>query len=102
MRMAKLSHEQIALNLSKIPGWTLEDSGSIMRRIRFSHFGEALAFVNQVGRFAEDANHHPDIDIRRDQVTLRLFTHDKSGLTGKDFALAQKINQITSSATKAI
>lgn len=102
MRMAKLSPEQIALNLSKIPGWTVDDSGSIVRRIRFSHFREALEFVNQVGRFAEDANHHPDIDIRYDRVVLRLFTHDRGGLTGKDFALAQKINQIPSIASKAV
>ena len=101
MRMAKLSPEQIALNLSKIPGWIVDDSGAIVRRIRFSQFREALEFVNHVGRFAEDANHHPDITIQYGQVTLRLFTHDRGGLTGKDFALAQKINQIPN-ASKVI
>jgi 4a-hydroxytetrahydrobiopterin dehydratase len=48
-----------------------------------------------VGKCAEDANHHPDIDIRYNKVKLVLTTHDKNGLTGKDFALAQKINRIS-------
>jgi 4a-hydroxytetrahydrobiopterin dehydratase len=100
--VAKLSQEQIELNLSKIPGWTLEDGEYIERKIAFADFREALEFVNQVGRFAEDAQHHPDIDIRYNKVTLRLTTHDENGLTGKDFALAQKVNQIPFARPKAI
>jgi 4a-hydroxytetrahydrobiopterin dehydratase len=95
MNVAKLSQEQIELNLSKIPGWTLEENKYIRRNITFANFREALEFVNQVGKCAEDANHHPDIDIRYNKVKLVLTTHDKNGLTGKDFALAQKINRIS-------
>ncbi|QYY43710.1 4a-hydroxytetrahydrobiopterin dehydratase [Aneurinibacillus thermoaerophilus] len=100
--MAKLSQEQIELNLSKIFGWNLEGGAYIERNITFANFREALAFVNRVGEFAEDANHHPDIDIRYNKVKLRLITHDENGLTGKDFALAQKINQLLVSRPKAI
>ncbi|WCK55894.1 4a-hydroxytetrahydrobiopterin dehydratase [Aneurinibacillus sp. Ricciae_BoGa-3] len=92
--MAKLSDEQITISLSKIPGWTLENQNrTIKRNIHFASFPEAMQFVHQVGEYAEAANHHPDIDIRYRDVTLRLTTHDSNGLTGKDFALAQKINQ---------
>ena len=57
-------------------------------------FAGALAFVNQVGELAEAADHHPDIDIRWDTVTLRLSTHSAGGLTENDLALAGQIDAI--------
>jgi 4a-hydroxytetrahydrobiopterin dehydratase len=53
-----------------------------------------LAFVNAVGERAEAANHHPDIDIRWDTVTLRLSTHSEGGLTQKDVDLAREIDAL--------
>jgi 4a-hydroxytetrahydrobiopterin dehydratase len=44
--------------------------------------------VNRVGKLAEAAGHHPDIDIRYNKVRLALVTHDEGGLTNKDFDLA--------------
>ena len=57
-------------------------------------FSAALAFVNAVGAAAEAANHHPDIDIRWDTVTLHLTTHSDGGLTRKDLDLAAAIDRI--------
>jgi 4a-hydroxytetrahydrobiopterin dehydratase len=54
-------------------------------------FEGAMAFVNHVAELAEAMDHHPDIDIRYSKVTLTLSTHDAGGLTGRDFALAGKI-----------
>jgi 4a-hydroxytetrahydrobiopterin dehydratase len=51
-----------------------------------------MKFVNQVAKAAEKANHHPDIDIRWNTVTLVLATHSEGGLTRKDFDLARKID----------
>ena len=48
-----------------------------------------MKFVNAVAAAAESAQHHPDIDIRWNKVTLALSTHDAGGLTEKDFALAR-------------
>ena len=59
-----------------------------MKVVRRRDFAGALAFVNAVGALAEAADHHPDIDIRWDTVTLRLSTHSAGGLTEKDLALA--------------
>ena len=39
-------------------------------------------------------NHHPDIDIRYDKVTLTLTTHDEGGLTEKDFSIAQQCDEV--------
>jgi 4a-hydroxytetrahydrobiopterin dehydratase len=51
-----------------------------------------LLFVNAVGHLAEAADHHPDIDIRWNTVTLRLTTHSEHALTDKDWALAEQID----------
>ena len=54
----------------------------------------ALALVNAVGELAEQANHHPDIDIRYDRVTLALVTHDSGGITQLDIDLARAIDGV--------
>jgi len=51
----------------------------------------AIAFVNRVADAAEAANHHPDIDIRYNKVTIALTTHDEGGISDKDVALAERL-----------
>ena len=77
------------------PGWTQADN-SLTRTLARADFVEALALVLEIGRLAEAANHHPDIDIRDRRVHLKLSTHDAGHtVTAKDFALAQKINDLS-------
>lgn len=71
-----------------VAGWK-ENQSVISRTFTFKDFAGAMRFVNAVAAEAEKANHHPDIDIRWNKVTLALSTHDAGGLTEKDFALAQ-------------
>lgn len=73
-------------------GWT-RDGETISRTVEHKDFKEALAFVNNVADLAEAANHHPDIDIRWNKVTLALTTHSANALTEKDVELANQINQ---------
>jgi len=79
--------------LAATPGWTLEGR-EIVRTFTHPGFAAALAFVNRVGTLAEEADHHPDIDIRWNKVTLRLSTHSRGGLTGLDFDLAARIDAV--------
>jgi len=88
--MARLDENQIRERLAKVPGWQRRGE-AITRTWSFADFREAMAFVTRVALAAEAANHHPDIDIRYSKVTLTLTTHDASGLTAKDFALAESI-----------
>lgn len=88
--MDPLSDSEVSEHLGRLPGW--ERHGSAIRRtFSFADFEGAMAFVNRVAALAEAADHHPDIDIRFSKVTLTLSTHDAGGLTGRDFALAGKI-----------
>ncbi len=81
-------------------GWTVENN-ALTRTIVRTDFVEALAFVLEIGKLAEAANHHPDIDIRYRTVQLRLSTHDAGHtVTAKDFALAQKINDLSEEAIR--
>ena len=56
----------------------------------------SIAFVRRIAKQAQKINHHPDIDIRFDKVTLTLTTHDEGGITGKDFLLAGQCDVVFS------
>ena len=94
--MTKLTADQIKSSLATIPSWRRKAS-IITRTYEFKDFVAAMKFVNAIARAAEKAWHHPDIDIRWNQVRLALTTHDAGGLTEKDFALAAKFDQLAGS-----
>ncbi|MBI3249380.1 MAG: 4a-hydroxytetrahydrobiopterin dehydratase [Deltaproteobacteria bacterium] len=89
-----LSQTEIQGKLRSIPGWELAKSKAIQKKFTFPDFKEALAFVNQVGDLAEKSDHHPDIAVNYNKVTLTLSTHSAGGLTSKDFDLAGHIEKI--------
>jgi 4a-hydroxytetrahydrobiopterin dehydratase len=66
----------------------------IVKSHRGKDFAQALAYVNAVGGLAEEVNHHPDIDIRWNVVTLRLSTHSAGGITQRDLDLARRIDAL--------
>lgn len=59
---------------------------------RTGSFAKGLAFVNEIGRLAEEANHHPDLNLRYPVLEIKLATHDTLSLTDKDVALARQIS----------
>lgn len=87
--MPLLEAPAIRDQMRTIPSWSLQDR-LILRAYEFPDFLAAMVFVNAVARMAEEAQHHPDIDIRWNKVTLALTTHDEGGLTAKDFELARR------------
>jgi 4a-hydroxytetrahydrobiopterin dehydratase len=91
--MNPLTAQEAASRLSALSGWQIE-SGELTKAITFKDFPAALAFVNRVGERAEEAGHHPDIDIRYNRVRLALVTHDAGGLTAKDFDLAAILDKL--------
>lgn len=86
-----MPQDQIAAELAASPGWDLKD-GQLSRTVTRQDFKDALLFASAVGFLAERANHHPDILLRWNKVTLTLVTHSAGGLTGNDFAVAREIN----------
>ncbi len=87
----KLNDAEIREKLAQLSGWSLE-SGMIQKKYAFKDFRESVGFILKVSFLAEQADHHPDIDVRYNKVTLKLATHSAGGLTEKDFALAREID----------
>ncbi len=69
-----------------------------MKQFSFPSFRDSIVFVNRVATLADDADHHPDIDVRYDRVTLILSTHSAGGITEKDLALAEAVDFATSAS----
>ncbi len=87
--MEHLSEEIREQFLADHPEWGL-DGETITRTFVFDDFVEAMGFVTKVAIAAEVADHHPDIDIRWNKVTLALSTHSEKALTTNDTELAAK------------
>ena len=93
MRMPRLSETQIQDRLADAPGWSVEGD-ALTKTFTFADFVQSMQFVNRLAQAAEDADHHPDIDIRYAKVRIALSTHDSGGITAKDFALAQEADAV--------
>ena len=89
-----LSEPDVTTRLAGLPEWTRIEAEmpSITATYELADFARALAFVNAVGAEAERRDHHPDIDIRWNKVTLVLSTHSDGWLTEADFDLAAAIS----------
>ncbi|MSR69331.1 MAG: 4a-hydroxytetrahydrobiopterin dehydratase [Phycisphaerales bacterium] len=90
---AKLSPSEIATRLALIPHWS-RTGELIERTFAFAHFVAAMQFVNLVAQDAERTQHHPDILIKYNRVTLAFSTHDAGGLTQKDFDAARIADEL--------
>lgn len=97
--MTRLSEDEIKSSLKKAKGWKRAGK-EIKKTYSFDDFTKSIEFVNQVARLAEKADHHPDILIQYDKVTLTLSTHDEGGLTSRDFKLAGKIDSTSSKTVR--
>ncbi|HMN97358.1 MAG TPA: 4a-hydroxytetrahydrobiopterin dehydratase [Phycisphaerales bacterium] len=89
----RLSSDAIAERLAALDHWT-QSGDALQRTAGFASFVHAMAFVNRIATIAEEQQHHPDILVRYDKVTLTLSTHDAGGITEKDFALAAAIDAV--------
>ena len=96
--MAVLTDAEIQKALASLSGWQ-RNGGAIQRIFRFPDFKLAMQFVNKVADAAELVNHHPDIDIRYNTVTMALVSHDSGGVTQRDVRMAGVIDRIAGSAS---
>lgn len=92
--MALVGDAEIQAFLEAHPGWVREGE-EITKTFTHADFVSSMGFTTQVALLAEKADHHPDIDIRWNKVTLTFSTHSEGGLTPKDLDLADATDGIT-------
>lgn len=86
----KLAPEIVEARAADLPDWSV--TGELLQRTYgFDDFLAAMQFVNRVAELAEAEQHHPDILVRYNKVTLTLTTHDAGGLTDRDFKFAKAV-----------
>ena len=89
--MAVLSDRDVDDAAATLNGWH-RLNGALRRSVKFDSFLDGIEAVRQVALLAEQADHHPDIDIRWRTVTFALATHSEGGITEKDLKLAAEID----------
>jgi 4a-hydroxytetrahydrobiopterin dehydratase len=96
MDLKRLEDHEVEELLSSLPKWMLKDQRSIVRKYVFKEYLAGIDFVSRVGHLAEEANHHPFIEIQYKAVFITYTSWAERGLTKLDFVLAQKIEQLFS------
>ena len=86
-----LSHDAVAARLATLTGWH-HRGNAIEKTFDCKNFDGSIAFVNAVAKIANERDHHPDIAVSWNDVTLTLSSHDAGGLTERDFGLAEAID----------
>ena len=92
--MAVLSDEEIENKLGGVHDDWQRLGDAIRRKFEFKDFRESIDFVNRVTPVAEEMNHHPDLAISWNTVTVSLSTHSEGGVTQNDFELAREIDDL--------
>lgn len=93
--MALLTQEEVNRALAnELSAWIQEDGPAIARMVEADSFMDGIELVRRVAEKAEEADHHPDIDIRYTSLRFALSTHSEGGITQKDVDLASTIDRI--------
>lgn len=91
-----LTDAEIATALAGLPGWTREGDALVKRYTRDGGFSGAVAFVARIAEAADQADHHPDVAISWNEVTLSWSTHNAGGITDRDVAMARHSDAVAS------
>ena len=82
---------------SSVPHWEIKavDGMKRLERVfKFKNFSDAMEFTNEVGRIAEEEDHHPLIITEWGKVTVQFWTHRIGGLHKNDFIMAAKTDEL--------
>ena len=95
-----LDGAEIRRRLDALPAWELAD-GRLVRVVRLRDFRDAVALVSRLVDIADEQDHHPDVTIHWDMLTLSLWTHASGGITERDFRLVNAIEPVLASADRS-
>lgn len=90
-RPPRLSPDDVAIALSRLPLWTGGPDG-VERTLQLPTFRAAVEAISVVADVAEQLDHHPDMDLRWTTVRIAVVTHSAGGLTELDLELARRVD----------
>jgi 4a-hydroxytetrahydrobiopterin dehydratase len=85
--MPVLAESELRTQVAGMQGWEVRD-GALEKAYSCGDFDGSIAFVNRVAKAAAEADHHPDITVSWDTVTLRWVNHSEGGITERDVEMA--------------
>lgn len=88
-----MKQHEITAALVHLPGWT-QVGDALTNIFDCKDFNGSVAFVNAIARVADQLNHHPDVAISWNTVTVRTWSHDTGGITTRDIALARALSEL--------
>jgi len=94
--MALIERDEVDHRLREMDGWNLEGE-AIVKQFKRGDFSGSVDLVDRIAPVANEMNHHPDLSISWDTVTVLITTHSEGGLTASDFELAGRIDGIAAS-----
>ena len=92
--MAVLDDAEIDERLGRLAAGWERDGDTIKRTFKFDDFRGSIDFINRITPVADGMNHHPDLSVSWNTVTVTLTTHSQMGVTENDFALASEIDEL--------
>jgi 4a-hydroxytetrahydrobiopterin dehydratase len=92
-KFPKLTEAEVAVALKDVPGWSVKDA-KLHREYEFEDFTHAFGFMAATATVIEKLNHHPEWFNVWNRVRIDLTTHDSSGITKRDFDLAQAMERL--------
>ncbi len=93
-RAPLLSEDEIGERLQGLPGWERQGD-RLVKTFRFRDFREAVGFLTRLLDPADSQNHHPDVSIHWNELTISLWTHASGGITARDIRLAETIEALS-------
>jgi len=91
--LSQITLAQANTYLEQIPDWIFEGN-KISKKFTFQNYQKTIEFINKVAEIAEQANHHPHMEVSYNNIIISLTTHSIKGLSINDFIIAAKINNI--------
>lgn len=99
MSSPRLTGQQIAD--AGLEGWAFLGT-HLATRLRTRDFATGLALLDEIGAAADEANHHPDLDLRYTHLDVRLTSHDSGGVTDRDVRMARRVGELAAQRGVAV
>lgn len=82
--------------LNELNDWSYsKEKKTITKTFKFKNYYQTIAFVNAIAWIANQAGHHPDLEVSYNRCIVYLTTHSIQQLSENDFICAAKIDKLS-------